>query len=268
MYKIFLLLSVMYIGYGCNNNQNKPDTENTAGQTQQAGPAQMHYNVLNVFPHDTSSFTEGLLLHNGFLYEGTGMEGKSHLLKTELKTGKILQQKSLPADMFGEGISIIGDTVYQLTWEDHLVHVYELSSFKKIKEFNWPYQGWGMTTNGSELFISTGSNNIYVVNPADFKIKRIISVSDNNGPLANINELELVDGFIYANVWQTDYIIKIDMNTGNVVAKADLSDIWKKSNIAEPAQKDVLNGIAYDAATKRFYVTGKYWPNVFEIDLQ
>lgn len=255
------------IWIGCNNDSqpNGPDVNQPANKP--AAVSTIGYNVINVYPHDTSHFTEGLLLHENFLYESTGLEGRSHLMKIDLKTGKTLKKQSLSGNLFGEGISIVGDKVYQLTWQDHVVKVYDLATFKEVAEYNWPYQGWGMTTNGTDLFISTGSNNIYQVNPSGFSIRKIISVSDQYGPLSNINELELVGNYIYANIWQTPYIVKIDVETGAVVGRLDVSDIWKKANVVEPMDKDVANGIAYDAATQSFFITGKHWPFLFEIKL-
>lgn len=265
MFKKFL--PFLFAGFlmGCND-ETAPETPSQNNKPSAVGT--IGFNVVNVYPHDTSHFTEGLLLHDNFLFESTGLEGRSHVMKIELSTGKTVRKVSLPGNLFGEGISIIGDRIYQLTWQDHVVKVYDVNTFKEVAEYNWPYQGWGMTTNGTDLFISTGSNNIYQVDPSGFKIKKIISVNDQYGPLSNINELELVNNYIYANIWQTPYIVKIDMESGTVVGRLDLSDIWRKANIAEPLEKDVANGIAYDAVKGTFYITGKHWPTLFEIKLQ
>ena len=224
----------------------------------------MGYTVLKTYPHDASSFTEGLFFLNGLLYEGTGEYGKSRLLKATLETGKIVQKIDLDKAYFGEGISMINNKIYQLTYQEHKVFVYDMN-FKKIGEFEWPYEGWGMTTDGKSLILDTGGSNIYYINPETFKIERTLGVSDNNGYVTQINELEYVDGYLYANIWQTDYIIKINAQTGLVEAKADVSDIHKKSNLPAPPETDVLNGIAYDSVKKSFYITGKNWPTMFEV---
>lgn len=228
----------------------------------------MSYTVINIFPHDTSSYTQGLLFHKNELYEGTGMYKESKLKKVDVKTGKALQQIALAPEYFGEGITILNNKVYQLTWQEHKVLVYDLQ-FKRLPEvYDWPYEGWGITTDGTNLIISTGGSNLYYVNPANFSIVRTLGVSDNNGYVENLNELEWVDGYIYANKYLTDQILKIDPAKGSVVARADLSGIMGKNNIAPASKSDVLNGIAYHPEKKTFFITGKYWPALFEVRFQ
>ncbi|MDB5209483.1 MAG: glutaminyl-peptide cyclotransferase, partial [Sediminibacterium sp.] len=218
-----------------------------------------------IYPHDTASFTEGLFWLNNQLYESTGLKGTSYLLKANLETGKAIQKLKISNEYFGEGISMINNKIYMLTYQEHKVFVFDMD-FKKIKEFEWPYEGWGMTTDGKQLILDTGGSNIYFINPETFKIERTLGVSNNNGYVDSINELEYVDGYLYANIWQTNSIIKIDPKTGIVVAKADLTDIFPKNNLVAPAKEgNCLNGIAYDAAKGSFYITGKYWPNLFEV---
>jgi glutamine cyclotransferase len=234
-------------------------------------PAQlqnMSYTVLNVFPHDTTSYTQGLLFHKNELYEGTGMYKESKLKKVDVKTGKALQQIAMAPEYFGEGITILNNKIYQLTWQEHKVFVYDLQ-FKRLPEvYDWPYEGWGITTDGTNLIISTGGSNLYFVNPSNFSIVRTLGVSDNNGYVENLNELEWVDGFIYANKYLTDQILKIEPAKGLVVSRADLSGIMGKNNVVPAGKSEVLNGIAYHPDKKTFFVTGKYWPALFEVRFQ
>jgi glutaminyl-peptide cyclotransferase len=227
-------------------------------------PAVMGYSIGTAYPHDTNAFTEGLLFYKGELYEGTGEKGESKLMKTDLKTGKALRTMNLDKEYFGEGILIINDTVYQLTYQEHKGFMYSLKDFKKIKEFPLATEGWGMTTNGKEIIVSDGSSNLYYYQPGTFNLLRKQEITEAGSLRNNINELEYIDGFIYANQYLSNYILKIDPNTGKVVAKADLTEVDKKIKAAYP-QADVLNGIAYDAATGKIYVTGKNWPELYEI---
>ncbi len=261
---ILLLLS------GCNNN---PAVDKTIGP-ENTTPAVLNYTITNVYPHDTTSYTEGLEWHDNALYEGTGdtdYKGKSKLARIELATGKTLQQIHLSKDYFGEGITVLNGKIYQLTYKEGKCFVYDFKTFKKITEFNYAGEGWGMTNDGKYLIMDDGSNNLYYRDPLTFKVVKTVGVTDNNGPLSSINELEYVDGLIYANVWLTNYIVKIDPSTGNVLAKADFSNVLNKyapgflSDEAQSSKGAVLNGIAYDSVGKRFFVTGKLWPKLFEV---
>jgi glutamine cyclotransferase len=227
-------------------------------------PSVMGYSIVNTYPHDTTAFTEGLLFYKGELYEGTGEKGESKLMKVDLKTGKALRTMNLDKDYFGEGILIINDTVYQLTYQEHKVFMYSLGDFKKLKEFPLATEGWGMTTNGKEIIVSDGSSNLFYYQPGTFSLLRKQEITEAGSLRNNINELEYIDGYVYANQYLSNYILKIDPNSGKVVAKADLTDIDKKIKAAYP-KADVLNGIAYDAATGKTYVTGKNWPELYEI---
>jgi glutamine cyclotransferase len=260
----YLLLSLLVFSFGCKDDSAD---ENNSSENSNSAPPTINYSVVNVYPHDTSSYTQGLIWFNNSLYEGTGNEGFSKLMKVDLKTGKALQQISIDKRLFGEGITILNDKIYQLTYQNNKAFVYDLN-FKKLQEFNWPYEGWGITHNGTDLIVSTGGSNLYYVNPQDFKIKKMIGVTDNNGPVANLNELEFVNGVVYANIYQTEYIVKIDPETGKVIGRIDLSELLIKNNITlDPAHKDVLNGIAYDSAKNSFLITGKWWPALFELKL-
>ncbi len=260
MKKYFILLLVF--SASCRNGEKTEE----AGNNSPAIPAAtvMNYSVLKVYPHDTTSYTEGLVWLNNSLYESTGMEKQSKLLRSKLETGKAFQKIDLAPEYFGEGISVINDKIYQLTYKEHKVFVYDMN-FKKTGEFEWPYEGWGMTTDGTNLILNTGGSNLYFVDPATFKIVRTLGVVDNNGYVDSINELEYLDGYVYANRYMTNYILKINLTTGLVESKADLTGILEKNNITKPAKIDVLNGIAYDSTKKAFYITGKYWPALFEV---
>jgi glutamine cyclotransferase len=251
---------------GCKNENNN----NTGGDSSPANlaPATINYNIVNAYPHDTASYTQGLIWVDNSLIEGTGMEGQSKLMKVDLKTGKAQQTIPLDNAVFGEGVTILNGKIYQLTWQNHKVYVYDAATFKKISEFSWNHEGWGITNNGKELIISTGDSNLYFVDPETFQLKSQIGVTDNNGPLGSINELEYVDGMVFANIYQTDYIVKIDPASGRVVGRIDLTGLLDKSGKAyDPQTTDVLNGIAYDSTKKSFYITGKKWPAVFEVKL-
>ncbi len=250
-----------------NSCTTLPEEGTGANNNSIAAPSNINYVITKIYPHDTSSYTQGLFWHNNTLYEGTGMRGQSKLLTDDLSTGKRKIQVSLPQSDFGEGIAILNNKIYQLTWQEHKVYVYNAESFKKEKEFEWPYEGWGITTNGKQLIISTGGSNLYFVNPETFKIERTLGVSDNNGYVANLNELEFVEGVIYANIWMKDIIVKINTHTGSVEGILDFSNLLQKTNQPITQYTDVLNGIAYDQAKKSFYITGKYWPALYEIKL-
>ncbi len=262
MNKLALLLIGMFLFASCNNNNQ---TESTTATSAIAAPINLSYTVLNIYPHDTSSFTEGLVWLDGQLLESTGQKGQSKLLQIKLANGKSEKSVSLSPEYFGEGISVINNKIYQLTWQEHKVFVYDMNFKKLPQEFEWPYEGWGMTTDGKYLIIDTGGSNIYFVNPETFKIERTLGVVNNNGYVSMINELEYVDGYLYGNIFETNSIIKINGQTGLVEAIADLTDILKKNHQPDTSDSNVLNGIAYNPATKTFYVTGKNWPSLFEI---
>ncbi|HEX8278751.1 MAG TPA: glutaminyl-peptide cyclotransferase [Segetibacter sp.] len=265
--KNFLPFAFVILFFSCKND-NAADTGNEPITNTIAPPANISYNIVASYPHDTASYTQGLIWKDNFLYEGTGLEGQSRLMKVDLKNGKASQKISLDTSLFGEGITILNGKIYQLTWQNHKVFVYEEQSLKKLKEFSWEHDGWGITHNGIELIISTGESNLYFVDPETFKIKRIIGVSDQNGPTGNLNELEYIDGAIYANIYLTDYIVKIDPSSGHILGKMDLSHLLEKSgkHVSDEGNL-VLNGIAYDSTKKSMYITGKKWPLLYELKL-
>jgi glutamine cyclotransferase len=266
MKKIFFVAVISILVYSCSCNNNSSVIASGVPE-----PAVMNYTVTNIYPHDTLSFTEGFEYHNGFFYESTGNKGKSKLARTDIKTGKDLQRINLSKEYFGEGITILNGKIYQLTWQEHKCFVYDSATFKKINEFTYEGEGWGMTNDGKYLIMDSGDNNLLWRDPETFKIVKTLGVVDNYGGVTNINELELVDGFIYSNVWQTNYIIKIDTANGHVIAKADFTDLinqYKPDNGKPPDDGAYLNGIAYDKATNKFYITGKLWNKVFEVTFQ
>lgn len=255
----------------CNNNK---DEQASNPINMLPPPPAISYSVVNTYPHDTASFTQGLQLYNGILYEGTG-GGNPHdtiskLLKTDLKTGKQLQAVKLAPIYFGEGITILNDTLYQITWNNKTCFVYDAKSLKQLKTFNYDSAGWGLTNDSTNLIMSDGSSNLYYKDPTTFKTIKIVGVTDNNGPVASLNELEYVDGFIYANIWNANYILKIDPSNGQVVGRMDFAGLLEQAGQPGPDSNvgNVLNGIAYDAARKSFYITGKLWPLLFEVKLQ
>lgn len=267
--KNFLAYTAIAVCFAaCTNNDTESNTDISTSANTIAAPSGINYNIVAAHPHDTSSYTQGLIWHNNTLYEGTGLEGSSKLLKVDINSGKSSQSLSLDPSVFGEGITMLNDKIYQLTWQSHKVYMYDAKTFKKLKEFNWDHEGWGLTHNGTDLIVSTGESNLYFVDPETFQVKRILGVSDNNGPVGNLNELEYIDGAIYANIYLTDYIIKIDPTNGHITGKIDLSGLLEKSG--KQVDKEgglVLNGIAYDSAKKSLYITGKKWPLLYEMKI-
>lgn len=264
----FTLIALLFAA--CNNNTSSNDDNNSTAINANtiAPPSNINYNIVATYPHDTSSYTQGLIWQNNTLYEGTGLEGHSRLMKVDIKDGKANKSVSLDPSVFGEGITILNDKIYELTWQTHKVYVYDVKTFKKIKEFTWDHEGWGLTHNGKELIISTGDSNLYFVDPETFKLLRIVGVTDNNGPVGNLNELEYINGAVFANIYLTDYIIKIDPSNGHVTGKIDLSGLLEKSGKQVNKEEGyVLNGIAFDSAKNSLYITGKKWPLLYEMKI-
>lgn len=266
MKQLFYFVTILLLVSSCKNNEATDQDKSTNAQVIQA-PTNLSYQVLKIYPHDTSSYTQGLIWHEGKLWEGTGLNNESKLLLTNITTGKAIKRKPLPDNEFGEGITIFNNKIYQLTWENHKVYVYDLTTLKQEKVFDWPYEGWGITHDGQSLIISTGGSNLYWVDAETFKIIKTLGVSDNYGYVDSLNELEWVNGFIYANKYLTDYILKIDPKSGLVVGKLDLTGLLQQSNQPIVANTDVLNGIAFNPTTGHFLITGKRWPALYEIKL-
>ena len=229
-------------------------------------PPEYTFKIVRDYPHDPAAFTQGLVYRDGFLYEGTGLNGRSSLRKVRLETGEVVQHVDLPGEFFGEGIAIVKNKVIQLTWQSHVGFVYNLSDFKLLRQFSYPGEGWGLTSRGNEIFMSDGTAEIRVLDAATFKEKRRFTVRDGAAPIDQLNELEFVDGELFANIWQTDRIARISPKDGRLLGWIDLTGIL--SPMFKLDNEAVLNGIAYDAEHDRLFVTGKEWPSVFEIRLK
>lgn len=221
------------------------------------------YTVVNTFPHLKTSYTQGLILLDGKLIEGTGQLGESALLQIDIKTGKPLKNISLPAHLFGEGVTEFQGKIYQITWKSRIGFTYNAKTLEKESEFIYPTEGWGLTHNESELILSDGTSTIYFLDPYTMQEIRRIEVIQDGMPLQNINELEYINDEIFANVYTTNKIVKIDPYSGYVSSEIDFTNLYKKRN----KKADVLNGIAYNKKTKHLYITGKYWDKLFEVKL-
>jgi glutamine cyclotransferase len=263
LFRIFLLGLLASLGvvlvFSCSNFPESP-----VPTSSDAIPVYT-YNVVNTYPHDRNAFTQGLVFENGVLYEETGLRGRSTLRRVELETGDILQIRELPAQFFGEGITIYGNKIIQLTWQSNVGFVYDKNSFELLQEFNYSTEGWGITHDGKRLIMSDGTSTLHFLDPATFEENGQIGVFDNDGPITRLNELEYVQGEIYANVWQTDRIARIAPRTGRVIGWIELGGLLSPEDRSEPV--GVLNGIAYDATNDQLFVTGKLWPKLFEIEL-
>jgi glutaminyl-peptide cyclotransferase len=222
------------------------------------------YTVRNVFPHDPGAFTQGLQYHDGVLYEGTGLNGRSSIRRVRLETGEVLQQRRVPAQYFGEGIVVWSSELIELTLSSEVALVYDRATLEPRRTFRYSGEGWGLTEDGSNLIMSDGTADLRVLDPDTFVERRRIRVTADGAPVANLNDLQLVKDEIFANLWQTEYLVRLSLSTGEVTGWIDLSGLLPP---VERATVDVLNGIAYDAARDRLFVTGKLWPKLFEITL-
>jgi glutaminyl-peptide cyclotransferase len=261
-----LLLPVIFVAaLACS----EPSTARQAGQGNEApaadSPPVYSYEVVNTWPHDEEAYTQGLVFYDGQLFESTGLRGQSSLRRVELKSGKVKKKIELAREFFAEGITIFRDKIFQLTWQSKKGFVYDLKKFKQEGEFTYEGEGWGLTHDGHALIMSDGTNRIRFLDPVSFQVQRTISVFDQGQPLTQINELEYVNGEIYANVWKTDRIVRIDPTTGKINAWVDMRGLHHQG--ADNNMENCLNGIAYDAEHDRLFVTGKRWPSVYEIRL-
>jgi glutamine cyclotransferase len=281
----FILIFAVAMSAACSGtpaNNGKPGNNvNNSGQ-QTAVPV-YGYEVVNTYPHDPKAFTEGLFYSDGYLYESTGEENQSSLRKVELTTGKVVQQWKNPANEFGEGIARIGDKIYQLTYQDGIARAFDAKTFEVQKEFTYQGEGWGMTTDGTNLIFDQGTHVLKIVDPATFQTVRTLPVMQPNGrPLMQINELEIIKGELWSNIWHSEkpdilghpnYIARIDLSTGKVIGWIDLNGISPDDVPApdhindpyDPKAENTLNGIAYDADNDRIFVTGKDWKHLYEI---
>ncbi len=224
------------------------------------------YQIVNIWPHDSNAFTQGLILQDGKLLESTGQEGFSSLRRVDPESGKILQKVDVPEPYFAEGIAELNGKVYQLTWQHQVGFIYDAQTFQKVGQFNYEGEGWGLATDGQSLILSDGSNRIRFLDPSSFRVTRTITVLDAGKPINELNELEYVNGEIYANVWHDNRIATIDPQSGRVTSWIDLNGLMPEGELHDP--EAVLNGIAYDKANDRLIVTGKLWPRLFEIKIK
>jgi glutaminyl-peptide cyclotransferase len=284
--RLYFLILFAFLSFACNGtsdnsknavvNKSNGNTSNTTVKTETAAVPVYTYEIVNTYKHDPTAFTEGLFFHDGFLYESTGEEGKSSLRKVELETGKVVQKFDLPKDSFGEGISMINDKIYQLTWQEGVCRVFDAKDFKLLKEFKYQGEGWGMTTDGKNLFMTDRTHVMRIMDPENFQPVRMISVFREDGkPLYQINELEYIKGEIWSNVWHSEeprilgkpnYIARINPQDGKLLGWIDLGNI--SPDDVEADSENTLNGIAYDAANDRIFVTGKNWKKLFEIKVK
>ena len=223
------------------------------------------YQIVKIYPHDRAAFTQGLVFLDGIFYEGTGLNGRSSIRKVKVETGEVLKIQNLDAQYFGEGIAVVGDELIQLTWQSGIGFVYDKNSFERKRTFTYAGEGWGLTYDGTRLIMSDGTPSIRFLDPKTLKESGRLEVKDGRMPVDDINELEMVKGELFANVWSTDRIARIDPKTGQVLGWIDLTGILDPR---DRVKIDVLNGIAYDAAGDRLFVTGKQWPKLFEIRLK
>lgn len=253
LYTVFFALLLPLLISGCSDSK---DSETPAAYT---------YQVIKTYPHEPNAFTQGLVFENGFLYESTGLYGSSTLRKVQLETGKVVQMHNLPAEFFGEGITIHKDRIIQLTYRSNAGFVYNKNSFELLRSFNYPTEGWGITYDGKNLIMSDGSSTLYLWDPETLQRTGSIKVHDNDIPVSGLNELEYVKGQIFANVWPTERIAIIAPQTGQVIGWIYMQGLLGRQELNKPV--DVLNGIAYDTAGDRLFVTGKFWPKLFEIKI-
>ena len=273
----FLAGAAILFLFSCNNSSS-PSYDNSLPAPKVnyiPPPAAIMYKVDAVYPHDAKAYTQGLEFYKGKLYEGTGEWGTSNLRVVDIKTGQIEKNYLIPdTSIFGEGITIFKNKIYQLTWQNHKIFVYNLNDISHpITTLTWNRQGWGATNDGTNIIISDGSSHLYFVQPdenkKEMKINKILTVADNTGEVDSLNELELINGYIFANRWLTNDIVKIDTSNGYVVGRMDLTGLLQQYDPGVQVSGDaVLNGIAYDSTTKKLYITGKDWPKMFEMQLQ
>ena len=225
------------------------------------------YSILKIFPHDKTAFTQGLVVEQGKLYEGTGQYGASWIAEVDITTGTQNKKIILDKKYFGEGITILNNKIYQLTWQSKIGFVYDLKTYQKINEFEYTHEGWGITHNGKNLIVSDGTNQIHFLDTASLKEISVLKVKDGDNEVEHLNELEFIDGFIYANQWQTNFILKINPTDGNVVGRLDMTELAEKVFPLNP-NADVLNGIAYEQKSKMLLITGKLWPAMVAVKIQ
>lgn len=268
-----LLLTLSLAGAGAcdggsrtNATANRGAAANRSSNGAAKPPPVYGYEVVNAFPHDAEAFTQGLIFHDGALVESTGLERRSTLRRVELQTGKVLQKVDVPRDFFAEGLTLFNGKLYQLTWKGEKGFVYDPQTFEKTGEFTYTGEGWGLTHDAESLILSDGSDKLRFIDPSTYRVRRTVGVADGGRPVFALNELEYVRGEVYANVWHKNLIARIDPQTGRVKGWIDLSGLLRPGETTDP--EAVLNGIAYDEAGDRLFVTGKLWPKLFEVRLK
>ena len=267
IFKYIIFFIVIFV-FGCGCSRSTSD----ANGTPSAQPSVQHeslnygYEVVEKYEHDPEAFTQGLVYFNGYLYEGTGLYGYSSVRKVDLATGKVIKQYDLPSRYFGEGITVFSNRLLQLTWQKGLMFAYEIDSFKSLAQYSYDTEGWGLTNDGSHLIMSDGTEVIYFRDPFSFEETGRLRVRDGEKVIKNLNELEFIGGEIWANVWQTDRIARINPNNGNVNGWINLAGLLSDED-RNGRRVDVLNGIAFDGLNQRIFVTGKWWPVLYEIKI-
>lgn len=258
------LLAVLFAGVlACSGSSTAKQTTDSATAAEEV-PV-YSYEVINTWPHDSEAYTQGLVFYDGALFESTGLYGSSSLRRVELKSGKVKKKVEVAREYFAEGMTIFGDKVFQLTWQAQKGFVYDLKKLQQEGEFTYEGQGWGLTHDNHSLIMSDGTNRIRFLDPNSFQVQRTISVYENGSPLTQLNELEFIKGEIYANIWKTDRIVRIDPTTGKINAWIDMTGLHHQGE--KRAAENCLNGIAYDAESDRLFVTGKRWEKMYEIRL-
>ncbi len=258
-----LLLTLACSGAGVDASAHTPGVVVPVSIT----PRQQDYQVVASYPHDPSSWTQGLFFHKGSLIECTGRKDSSYVREVEITTGKAKREYKMPKEYFGEGCQLVGDRLFQLTWTDHKGFVYNFADFSKVGEWTYDHEGWGLTYDGTNLILSDGSATLRFLNPRTYAVVKTVEVKDNGVPIDNLNELEMVKGELFANIWQQDSIARINPATGNVNGWLVLKGLLPDSERNRYPYIDVLNGIAYDPVADRLWVTGKLWPKLYEIKL-
>ncbi len=264
--ELALVLVFAILNVGCQSGANTNNPAQSSNKSAANANVRASYQIVNVFPHDPDAYTQGLVFTDGVLLESTGREGQSSLRRVELQTGKVLNQVNVPRPYFAEGLALLNGKLFQLTWQHGVGFIYDAATFNKLGEFKYSGEGWGLTTDGSSLILSDGSHRIRFFDPETFAIRKTINVLDGGRVIDSLNELEFIKGEIFANIWHDQRIARIDPSTGRVKGWIDLTGLREASGATD--EEGVLNGIAYDAASDRLFVTGKLWPKLFEIRLQ
>jgi glutamine cyclotransferase len=263
--RLVLILALSLAALQCNAGANSGPTANTT--TPANAPVAKHsYEIVHIYPHDAGAFTQGLIFVDGKLYEGTGQEGRSSLREVDLQSGRVLKKVDVPEPFFAEGITLLNGKIYQLTWQHQMGFIYNAQTLEKTGQFQYTGEGWGITNDGHSLIMSDGSNRIRFLDPDSFRVTKTIAVTDGRTPVNELNELEYVNGEIYANIWHDQRIVTIDPQNGRVTGWIDLTGLLQPGAVHD--EEAVLNGIAFDQAGNRLFVTGKLWPQLFEIKLK